>query len=278
MSVADDLAAAGTSAAAIAQHYDLSDDFFRILLGADLVYSCALWQEGDDLDVAQRRKIDWFAERLPLRGARVLDIGCGWGALLDRYARAHGARSGVGLTLSTAQQALAARRGAPGVEYRAEGWAVHEPRCPYDVVTAVESTEHLASDRLSADSKVQVYGAFFERVAGWLTEGGRLGLQLICLDGGGHEGSRAGRGAITELIDRDVFPEPMSSSLGEMAQAWETQFRLVEFAEHPDHYVRTFRAWAQQLRRGRARASELVGEPNVRPFERYVAAGEVLFR
>ena len=273
-----DVAAAGTSAAAIAHHYDLSDDFFRLFLGEDLVYSCALWQGGEDLAAAQRRKIDWFGERLSVGGARVLDIGCGWGALLDRFARVHGMASGVGLTLSVAQQAGAAGRGTPSVDYRTESWATHEPRLAYDVITAVESTEHLASDRLTADEKVAVYRAFFERVAGWLSECGRLGLQLICLDGVGHEGSRPGRGPVTELINRYIFPDAMSSSLGEMAVAWESQFRLVEFVEHTHHYVRTFRSWAEQLRRARCRAAELVGQDNVRTFGRYFAAGEVLFR
>ena len=273
-----DLPAAGTSVAAIAHHYELSDDFFRLFLGDELVYSCALWQDGDDLAAAQLRKIDWFATRLGVGGARVLDVGCGWGALLDRFVRAHGAKSAVGLTLSAGQQAGAAGRGVPGVDFRAESWATHEPTAGYDVVTAVESTEHFASDRLSADEKVAVYRAFFDRAADWLTEGGRLGLQLICLDGVGHEGSRPGRGPVTELINREIFPDSMSSSLGEMALAWETRFRLVEFAEHTGHYVRTFRAWAENLRAARASASGLVGADRVRMFTRYFAAGEVLFR
>jgi cyclopropane-fatty-acyl-phospholipid synthase len=278
MSVADDLIAAGTSSAAIAHHYDISDDFFKLFLGDDLIYSCALWRDGDDLAAAQHRKLDWFAERLNVRGARVLDVGCGWGGLLERFVRVHGASAGVGVTLSAAQQAVAARRGVPQVDYRVESWAVHEPDSAYDVVTAIESTEHLASDRLTADEKVEVYGAFFDRVAGWLADEGRLGLQLICLDGVGHEGSRPGRGAITELINREIFPDSMSSSLGEMALAWETGFRLVEFAEHTRHYVETFRAWARRLRTGRAVAAALVGEPTRRTFARYFAASEVLFR
>src|SRR6476619_3669287 len=102
MRVGEELAAAGTSRAAIAQHYDLPEEFFRIFLGDDLVYSCALWQDAAALAAAQRRKVDWFAQRLRLGGARVLDVGCGWGGLLARFIRVHGARSGVGLTLSAA--------------------------------------------------------------------------------------------------------------------------------------------------------------------------------
>jgi cyclopropane-fatty-acyl-phospholipid synthase len=278
MTVADDLAAAGASAAAIAAHYDLPEEFFRLWLGEDLVYSCALWADGDDLAAAQHRKLDWFADRLNVANARVLDVGCGWGALLDRFTRRHHLVGGVGLTLSAAQTATAQRRAVPGAEFRTQSWTAFAAGEAFDAVTAVESTEHFASDLLGQDEKVDVYSQFFERVASWLADDGRLGLQLICLDGAGHETSRPGGGPVTQLINRWIFPESMSSSLGEMALAWEAQFRLVEFADHTAHYVRTFRAWAAAFRRNRARAEELVGFETARTFARYFAAGELLFR
>jgi cyclopropane-fatty-acyl-phospholipid synthase len=278
MTHADELLSAGASPAAIAFHYDLPAEFFGLWLGNDLVYSCGLWSAGDDLAAAQRRKLDWFAERLAVGGARVLDVGCGWGALLDRFARHHGIAGGVGLTLSAAQTETARTRRVPGVEFRTQSWADYQPVEQFDAITAVESTEHFASDRLTPDEKVDVYQHFFERAASWLADGGRLGLQLICLDGAGHETSRPGGGPVTELINRGIFPESMSSSLGEMALAWERQFRLVEFADHSAHYVRTFRAWAAAFRRGLQRAQELVGPETARTFTRYFAAGEMLFR
>ncbi len=86
------LRAAGTSPAAIASHYDLSDEFFALWLGRDLVYSCALWDDdrAASSPVAQQRKLDFFATALHVRGGRVLDIGCGWGALLNRFVGSHG--------------------------------------------------------------------------------------------------------------------------------------------------------------------------------------------
>jgi cyclopropane-fatty-acyl-phospholipid synthase len=268
----------GTAPEAIAQHYDLPADFFRIWLGDDLTYSCALWAEGDDLAAAQRRKLDWFAGRLRVTGARVLDVGCGWGALLDRFVREHGAAAGVGITLSAPQAAYASARGVPRTAFHAESWAVHGPDEPYDVVTAIESTEHFASDRLAPDEKVEVYRTFFDTAAGWLTDGGRLGLQLICLDGAGHETARPGTGPVTGLINTAIFPDAMSSSLGEMVLGWETHFRLVEFADHTAHYVRTFQAWAEALRGQPTAAQHLVGDEQARVFARYFAAGELLFR
>jgi cyclopropane-fatty-acyl-phospholipid synthase len=271
----------GASQAAIMRHYDVSDEYFRLWLGEDLVYSCAWWEpdEGPELlSRAQLRKIDFFAERLHVDGARVLDVGCGWGALLDRFVRVHGAAAGVGIALSPAQAVFAGGRDVPGVAFRVESWVDHEPSEPYDAIACVEATEHFASDQMKPDEKVTVYRDFFRRAASWLRPGGRLGLQAICLDDVGHAGTRAGRGPFTDLILEQIFPESMSPSLSELVLGWETHFELDELHAHPDHYRKTFRAWALAHRRNEAVARELVGEDTRRTFARYLAGGEALFR
>ena len=277
----DRLRGAGSSPAAIRRHYDVSDEFFRLWLGDDLVYSCALWDGSPDADTltdAQRRKIDWFAGRLDVGGAHVLDVGCGWGALLERWVTRHGAASGVGLTLSPAQRAWADRRGTSGVEVREESWVDHVPDRPYDVVTCIESTEHFASDALAPAEKVEVYRSFFQTAWSWLRPGGRLGLQLICLDNVDPADARAGTGPLTDLILDEIFPEAMSPALSELALGWETWFALDELADHTAHYVRTFRAWALAYRARREQASALLPAEQLRVFERYFAAGELCFR
>ena len=281
MTSAVDVRRAGTSPAAVARHYDLSDEFFRGWLGDELVYSCALWRPRDPHDTlasAQLRKLDWFAEQLRPDGTDVLDVGCGWGALLDRWRRRHAMRSGVGLTLSANQVRHASGRQTDGTTFLLQNWADHRPSRPYDVITAIESTEHFASDACDSDTKVAVYREFFESASAWLRPGGRVGLQLICLDGVGEQASRLGQTAVGDLIGRDVFPESMPASLAEMVLGWETQFRLVAFLDSTPDYARTFRAWALTHRRRRAEAERLVGSDVVRRFDRYFAAGEVCFR
>ncbi|HXZ77067.1 MAG TPA: class I SAM-dependent methyltransferase, partial [Streptosporangiaceae bacterium] len=208
----------------------------------------------------------------------VLDVGCGWGALLDRFVRVHGAAAGTGLTLSPGQAGFAARRDVPGVSYRLQNWTDHQPGEPYDAITCIEATEHFASETLSPDEKVGVYRAFFERAASWLRPGGRMGLQLICLDNLGHAGSRAGRGPFADLILGDIFPESMPASLSELVLGWETHFELDEFHDHPRHYQRTFRSWTLAYREQEARARELVGPEAARAYARYFAVGEAVFR
>ena len=169
--------------------------------------------------------------------------------------------SAVGLTLSEAQRSYAHDHALPGVDVRLESWVDHVPTAPYDAVTCIEATEHLAHDRLTPDEKVAVYAAFFERLSSWLVPEGRLGLQLICLGDVSHAGSRPGRGPLSELVRTGIFPEAMSASLGKLTPAWEPHFRLERFEVRPDHYVRTFRAWNLALRAARGPG----GRPRRRP-------------
>jgi cyclopropane-fatty-acyl-phospholipid synthase len=278
---ADDLAGLGTSPAAIARHYDVSDDFFSVWLGPELVYSCAWWDErdaGDDLLRAQHRKVDFFASELRVTGGRVLDVGCGWGAAVNRFVSVHGADAAVGVTLSAAQADWGRTHGVEGVDVRFESWVDHQPEDLYDAIACIEASEHFARDGLDPDEKVTAYRAFFRRCASWLRPGGRLGLQAICLDNVGHRTSLDEQSPITELIRSSIFPESMSPSLSELVLGWETDFRLESFVAHPDHYVRTFQEWGRRLRGGHEAAAAIVGDTTYRTFARYFAASQVLFR
>ena len=94
----------GASPAAIISHYDMGEEFFQLVLDPDLVYSCALFEAGDSLWDAQRRKLDHHIQASGAATAkRVLDIGCGWGALLRRLSDHWGVENAVGLTLSPSQ-------------------------------------------------------------------------------------------------------------------------------------------------------------------------------
>src|SRR5688572_25683389 len=94
----------GASRSAIRHHYDLSNDFYALWLDPSMTYSSALWSDGDSLASAQRRKLDFHIEGARAPGAaRVLDVGCGWGGLLQRAVDDWGVGHAVGLTLSQAQ-------------------------------------------------------------------------------------------------------------------------------------------------------------------------------
>lgn len=95
----------GASAEAIQAHYDISNEFFRLWLDPTLSYSAALWEDGDTLEEAQLRKIDFHLESAQARGAHnLLDVGCGWGSLLRRSLEHWGVHRAVGLCLSSHRQ------------------------------------------------------------------------------------------------------------------------------------------------------------------------------
>src|SRR5262249_28276009 len=93
----------GASAEAIRHHSAPSNEFYRLWLDRDMVYSCALFGPGDTLERAQERKLDFHVEQArAARARKVLEIGCGFGALLRRLVSVHGVERAVGLTLSDA--------------------------------------------------------------------------------------------------------------------------------------------------------------------------------
>src|SRR6185437_10088956 len=97
--------------AAIAHHYDVSNDFYRLVLGPTMTYSCAVWSSPDvGLDAAQSAKYELICRKLGLEpGMRLLDVGCGWGGMLLHAAEHHGVQA-VGVTLSRPQAELARKR------------------------------------------------------------------------------------------------------------------------------------------------------------------------
>ena len=104
----------GRDRQAVRHHYDVSDDFYRLFLDDEMVYSCACFAPGvQSLEEAQRAKLELVCRKLALEeGERFLDVGCGWGALVAHAVERHGARA-VGITLSEHQLAEARRRVAP---------------------------------------------------------------------------------------------------------------------------------------------------------------------
>jgi len=261
----------GGSARAIRQHYDAPDAFWRLMLGPTMTYSGALYAPGDDLDAAQRRKIEWHLEQAGGRRGALLDVGCGWGTLLDVAAESPLLERAVGLTLSETQLACVRAKARPKIDVRMESWTRFAPDAPFDAVISVGALEHFAKPTDSQEAKIAVYRDFFERCRSWLKPTGRMSLQTIAF------GAMV-RSEASAFMNDVIFPESDLPALEDVVVAAKGIFEIVEVRNDRLHYADTYDAWAGNLRARRAEAISIVGEEHVRTFERYLKLSSVGFR
>ncbi|MFF2044250.1 class I SAM-dependent methyltransferase [Kitasatospora sp. NPDC058170] len=273
---------AGTPAADIEYHYDLGNDFYALWLDETLAYTAAKWDgiprdepDATALPRAQRAKLDHHLDLVgaePDGGLRLLDVGCGWGAMLEHAVRGRRAAEATGLTISRAQHAHLEARGLPGVRARLESWEDHRPERPYDAVVAMGSFEHFATAEMDRAERLGVYARYFEQCHGWLRPGGRMSLQTIAYDGAADGG-----GPLGAFVGSDIFPGARLPRLSEIAAAADPYFSPTVLHASAEDYVRTLASWSARLLRARTEAERLVGEEGFRRYRRYLRGSEVTF-
>ena len=265
-------AAAGASRQAIEHHYDVGRDFYRLWLDRRMVYSCALWRGDldDDLEGAQLAKLDWHATAAHADNAsRVLDIGCGWGAMLRYLSEERQVRHVTGLTLSSDQ--AAAGPSSERAEVLLEDWRDHQPLRPYDAIVCIGAFEHFARHGLSRAERRAVYRGFFERCSSWLDEGGRLSLQTIAYED--FDPSTP----IASPFFSEIFPESGLPQLGDIIDGAEDSFRVLSLRSDREQYSQTLRLWQRRLESDQARACQLVGRQTYRRYVRYLRLSRAMF-
>ncbi len=269
----------GASPEAIQAHYDVGNEFYRLWLDPTLTYSCAIWEEGeadDQLEQAQKRKIAYHAAQARTRGAaRVLDVGCGWGAVLRHLVEEEGVGHATGLTLSPQQATRIWAWRDPRLDVRLESWVDHAPAQPYDAVISIGAFEAFARPDWSDEDKVAAYHAFFERCHGWLKPKGRLALQTIAYN---TADPRAAKGAAEhQFLLGEIFPESELPTLENLFRACDGLFELVLMRNDREDYARTCLVWCQRLMARRAEAVAVAGEAVVARYLRYLKMSAVLF-
>ena len=258
---------------AVTFHYDVSNDFYQLWLDRQMVYSCAYFQApNDDLDTAQERKLDYLCRKLRLRaGQRLLDIGCGWGALVFHAAKYFGVRA-EGITLSKPQAEWARARiakaglgNAAKVELRGYREISANGSKFYDAIVSVGMAEHVGRERLP-DYFAAAYRA--------LKPGGIFINQAIGEGVVPRPDNRNG-----SFIEQHVFPGGDIPPLPIMLRAAESSgFEIRDVENLREHYALTLRHWLRRLEAHHAEARSFVDETTYRVWRLYIAGSAHGFR
>jgi len=251
-------------ATVISHHYDVGNAFYRLVLGPSMTYSCARFVEaGTTLEEAQSAKHELVCRKLGLDtvpGARLLDVGCGWGTMAMHAARVHGARV-VGVALSREQVDEATRRvseaGLDGqVEIRLQDYRdLRGER--FDAISSIGMFEHVGTERMAL---------YFETLHELLTPTGRLLNHAISTPGGSRLGRRS-------FVGRYVFPDGELVDVSEVVRAMQRAgFEVRDVESLREHYSRTLHHWVANLEEHWDEAVALVGLPRANIWRLYMAA------
>jgi len=256
-------------ARAISHHYDVGNDFYRLVLGPSWTYSCARFvTPASSLEEAQSAKYELICRKLGLDerpGARLLDVGCGWGSMAIHAAVNHGARV-VGIALSHEQvDGAAARVREAGledlVEIRYQDYRdLRGER--FDAISSIGMFEHVGTARTAQ---------YFATLRELLVPTGRLLNHAISSPGGSRLGSRT-------FIGRYVFPDGELIDVGEVLLAMERAgFEVRDVESLREHYSRTLHCWVANLEEHWDEAVALVGRARAEIWRLYMAASAIGF-
>ena len=263
---------------AISHHYDLSNEFYSLLLDPSMAYSSGYWRSDDPsytVQDAQRDKLDLVCRKIGLEeGMRFLDVGCGWGSLSLHAAEHFGAQV-TGVTISAEQKkfidARIQERGLQDrVEIRLQDYREipevggDEPR-PFDAVASIEMGEHVGERN---------YGTYAQVLHDAVKPGGRVLIQQMSRSGGrnGHPG---GGPFIESFIAPDMHMRPVGETVAYLERGG-LEVRDVHALR--EHYVRTVEGWLENFAGNLERLTELVGEEVVRVWRLYLVGGAMAFR
>ncbi|MET4922021.1 cyclopropane-fatty-acyl-phospholipid synthase [Streptomyces sp. PSRA5] len=256
--------------AAISHHYDVGNDFYEMVIGPSMVYSCAYFEEpGSTLEDAQRDKLDLVCRKLGLKeGERLLDVGCGWGSMAMHAAREYGAQV-TGVTLSREQAAYARKRIAEAgltdrIEIRVQDYRDVRDG-PYDAISSIGMAEHVGSVR---------YREYADALFALLRPGGRLLNHQIARRPEKDEAKYH----VDDFIDAYVFPDGELAPLGRtVATLEEAGFEARDVESLREHYALTLRQWVRNLERHWPEAVRATSPGRARVWRLYMAASALSF-
>jgi cyclopropane-fatty-acyl-phospholipid synthase len=257
-------------------HYDLSNRFYELFLDPEMVYTCAYFKDwSNDIATAQADKLDMICRKLRLKpGERLLDIGCGWGALICHAAQHYGVHA-HGVTLAEEQFAYAKERVARlGLQDK----VTLELR---DYALVEGGFDKIASIGMFEQVGISNHPTYFKTVHRLLKPGGLYLHHTIALRANAYERFRRGRRrdrAAANAIGRYIFPGGELDHLGMSIGNLELHgFEVHDVEAWREHYARTTRLWHDRLRANYDAAEREVGRDKARLWIAYLAVVSIAF-
>ncbi|MCF3933366.1 class I SAM-dependent methyltransferase [Acuticoccus sp. M5D2P5] len=263
---------------AIEYHYDNDTAFFSLWLDPTLSYSSGRWHDpmtrapiAADLDEAQRRKLAFHLDAARVGpGHSLLDIGCGWGAILKAAISERGAASALGLTLSRDQHTYIEETAPEGASAILQDVFSYDSEARFDGAISIGAFEHFARPEMDRSQKIAVYRDFFERLHTLLNPGAAFSLQTIVWDAVNFEESK-------KWLPQTVFPQSDIPFIDEVVEGANPTFRLAYLENDPQDYALTLEAWVANLRTHHDEIVERWGEEKFVWFERYLRNSRLAF-
>lgn len=261
--------------AAISHHYDLSNDFYELILDPNMAYSSGFFSRPDmSLEDAQTAKLELICRKLGLEpGMRMVDIGSGWGSL-TLYAAEHYGVHVTGVTLSHEQRDYVMKRAAErGIEDRVDVSLRHFRDLSesgvrdggIDAIASIEMGEHVGDKE---------YVVFVDAIHRYLKPGGRALIQQMSRSNGAKGDQPGGGPFIETYIAPDMHMKPLAKTIGLIA---DSGLEIRDVQAMREHYPLTVTAWARNLEENWSTAVALVGEENARVWRLYLAGGSLAF-
>ena len=257
--------------AAISHHYDLSNEFYEMVLDPQMAYSSGYWTSDSPdygLEDAQRDKLDLVCRKIGLGrpGMRFLDVGCGWGSL-SLHAAEHFDAQVVGVTISREQKAFIDKRIADRglqdrVEIRIQDYR-EVPDGPFDAVASIEMGEHVGEKN---------YPIYAKALHDNVVPGGRVLVQQMSRKAGDNPGGGA---FIESFIAPDMYMRPVGATV---AMIEESGLEVRDVHALREHYVRTVDAWYATFESRWDDLVALVGDEVARVWRLYLVGGGMAFR
>ncbi|MFZ5479325.1 MAG: class I SAM-dependent methyltransferase [Myxococcota bacterium] len=250
--------------------YSVSNDFFRLWLDENMHYTSAVFASADEsLEVAQERKANILYDFSGCDATKtILDIGCGWGSMLDVAVR-RGCKEAVGITLSTAQAEWARARKLKNTSILIQDYATYAPAKKFDSLVSVEMIDHLCSPEQARLGKaVDIYRGYFNKLAEWVEPGACFGFQAILT----NRIPRTRKDLQDLQFTADViFPGGRNPRLEELVAAVNPRWEILELHTRREDYGRTTGEWLRRMRLHEAEIRRTWGDQVFDDYDRYLS-------